>query len=651
MSHDPSAEPSVPPSQSRPALDDAQTRQLAAQAHAAAEQALQLARLAQESAEFARKLNSQVLKQTGQAPVEPMTDRTGSVDAGALGPNAMEPAGTQTVLPFVTAGEHWKTKVRLRRSSAHRPPGPFASLESSGSDTSQIEPVQPVRIKVREQDRQSSRTDRTWSDLGRDWKSMLISTALHLLVLVMLGIVTFGIPSEKAINTIIASFADEDSLLDDVSEEPPAEDAGAQLEEPVPVEDPPAEPPADPPAVPDPPPEHPMQEQPESPVELVNGEIPEPAPVTPGELSSAIDPARLSQRTGVGKAYLLEKYGGSAASESAVGRALDWFASVQRRDGSWNFTDIGSATQPGNADSPMGGTSYVLLCFLGAGETHQSGQHQEVVKRGINFLLQNGRTVPAGGDFRGRVEEEKHNFYVQGAATMALAEAASMTGDRRLRAAAQAAVRFIINAQDPGSGGWRYEPRTTGCTSVTALQLLALKSAERAGIPIAPKVYAGVSHFIDTVKCDPEPTGRYCYQAEAPSFNSPSTSQALLCRMYLGAPLDEADLQAGVAILDDKGPYTNRYFCYYASQVLKNWGGREWERWNESLREELLRTQVTLEGPELGSWVPMDQTLASVGGGRLLNTCLCTLTLEVYYRYPPLYETHEAPEPMGEAGK
>ncbi len=633
------------PADNKPALpgdtlpvDEAQQRRLAAQAHAAAEQALQLARLAQESAELARRLNSQVLLQTRDGLSGPARNVRLLPAAESDAARSSDSDATPQVEPLLSATvEPWQAKVRTRRQSDSSRRRLCDRIELRQGPATSVEEVTPVRIQVRRQDRDKVVDRRSWRDVVRNWKSLVISTGLHALVIALLGALTFGLPSHPIVNTVIARFAEEDDqpliVVDEPETEPEeeaVEEVGEQQvqsvdEEVVSVTEAPE---VVAPEVP------PLPEQP--PQELASTEEPGPEPVI--DPSPLLNAAVLSHRAGDGKAYLLKKYGGSAASESAVTRALDWFASVQRRDGSWNFNDIGRATETGKADSPMGGTSYVLLSFLGAGQTHQSGTYQEVVNRGLNYLLQNGRAVPAGGDFRGRLQEEKHSFYVQGAATLALAEAAIMTGDRRLRKAAQGAGQFIISAQDPGSGGWRYEPRSTGCTSVTSLQLLAIKSVERLGLAVSPRVYAGVSHFFDTVKCDADPTGRYCYQAEAPSFNSPSTSQALLSRMYLGVPREDEDLQAGVVLLDEKGPYTNRYFCYYATQVLKNWGGPEWERWNDSLREELLRTQVTQPGPEHGSWPPLDRTLSSVHGGRLFNTCLCTMTLEVYYRYPPLYD-------------
>ena len=119
---------------------------------------------------------------------------------------------------------------------------------------------------------------------------------------------------------------------------------------------------------------------------------------------------------------------------------------------------------------------------------------------------------------------------------------------------------------------------------------------------------------------------------------------ALLSRMYLGWQRDDGDLRKGVAILDKKGPYDNFYYNYFGTQVMKNWGGEEWVRWNGRLRDDLVAWQEQA-GDAKGSWAPRDRSEYSVGGGRLLTTCLATLTLEVYYRYQPLLP--DLPSPAG----
>jgi hypothetical protein len=168
---------------------------------------------------------------------------------------------------------------------------------------------------------------------------------------------------------------------------------------------------------------------------------------------------------------------------------------------------------------------------------------------------------------------------------------------------------------------------------------MALKAAERAGFPIPPNTWQGVRLYLDSVAVDRE--GRYGYETQKKAFDISVTSMALLSRMYSGWKRDDGDLRKGIALIDRKGPYDNLYYCYFASQVMKNWGGAEWERWNERLRDDLVARQDR-DGDAVGSWAPRDRSDTSVAGGRLLTTCLATLTLEVYYRNESLLD--EAPE-------
>ena len=59
-----------------------------------------------------------------------------------------------------------------------------------------------------------------------------------------------------------------------------------------------------------------------------------------------------------------------------------------------------------------------------------------------------------------------------------------MTQDRELREPAQKAIDFIVKSQDPRRGGWRYQPQDGSDTSVTGWQLMALKSAQMAGLEV-----------------------------------------------------------------------------------------------------------------------------------------------------------------------
>ena len=76
------------------------------------------------------------------------------------------------------------------------------------------------------------------------------------------------------------------------------------------------------------------------------------------------------------------------------------------------------------------------------------------------------------------------------------------------------------------------------------------------------------------------------------------------------------------------------YFTYYATQTIHHFDGQVWEDWNKKLRDRLVAMQATA-GHEAGSWHTADYH--TVAGGRLCDTALAIMILEVYYRHMPLY--------------
>ena len=61
----------------------------------------------------------------------------------------------------------------------------------------------------------------------------------------------------------------------------------------------------------------------------------------------------------------------------------------------------------------------------------------------------------------------------------------------------------------------------------------------------------------------------------------------------------------------------------------------DWDEWNRRMRRVLTESQETV-GCAAGSWNPQGDPFGDKGG-RLMTTALNTLSLEVYYRYLPLY--------------
>ena len=341
------------------------------------------------------------------------------------------------------------------------------------------------------------------------------------------------------------------------------------------------------------------------------------------------------------KAALLREGGGNQFSEEAVTKALKWLVAHQDiKDGGWSFDHregghrcAGRCKNPGTADEArIGATALALLPFLGAGHTPKSGTYREPVRRGLHFLIvkQNPRS--------GALFEPVGNMYSHGLAAIALAEAYAMTRDKPLHDAAQKALDFVSEAQDPGGGGWRYVPGQSGDTSVVGWQIMALKSGSLSYLRINPDTIRNAARFLDSVSAD----GGATYGYQQPGDGQATTAIGLLCRMYMGWKRDHETLVRGVAFLDEHGPSKgDMYYNYYATQVLHHVGGEPWKRWNSKMRDQLIASQAT-RGHEQGSWYMRDRH--GDRGGRLYCTALAAMVLEVYYRHLPLYKQDSVDE-------
>ena len=220
-------------------------------------------------------------------------------------------------------------------------------------------------------------------------------------------------------------------------------------------------------------------------------------------------------------------------------------------------------------------------------------------------------------------------MYGQGLAILALCEALAMTGDETLRDDCQQAVDYIVYAQHV-RGGWRYFPGQPGDITVWGWQVMALRSAQLAGLHVPARTLELAQQFLDSVQSH-DGLG-YGYQM--PDVQPAPTAIGLLGQMYFGSRRSDGNLRRGVALLSTWGPSPDDiYFNYYATQVLHHFDGPQWDAWNATMRDHLIATQAT-QGHEAGSWYFADgHTLA---GGRLCDTSLALMILEVYYRHMPL---------------
>jgi hypothetical protein len=334
---------------------------------------------------------------------------------------------------------------------------------------------------------------------------------------------------------------------------------------------------------------------------------------------------------------LVKREGGTTWTEAAVARGLRWMAKHQRPDGSWSLDRFSLAADcrgrcdgTGHVRSDSAATSLCLLPFLGAGQTHQQGIYRDVVAQGLHWLITH---QDVDGDLR--IDSQRNaGMYAHGQGAIVLCEAYAMTRDEQLRGPAQAAIDFIVAAQHR-AGGWRYQPGEDGDTSVLGWQLMALQSARVAGLRVPQNTWRRAQRYLNRALTADGMS--YAYRpGEGPSHVM--TAEALLCRMYMGQPLDDPALRAGLnQLVRHHPPRTdepNVYYWYYATQALHHAGGAMWEHWNLQLRDVLVQTQRT-NGHAAGSWDPRGPH--AFAGGRLYVTALAICTLEVYYRHAPIF--------------
>lgn len=386
------------------------------------------------------------------------------------------------------------------------------------------------------------------------------------------------------------------------------------------------------------------------------------------EMSSLFD-----GRTDPGKKNdLLSKYGGNKRTSEAVKRGLLWLKKQQLPDGSWSL--VAPYRDGAMAENHQAATGLALLAFQGDGNTRFSGEYHKQVRNAWKWLLKqqsdNGSFFQEGS-MTGR-------FYTQAICTMAICELIGMEKKKEkgkdLLNAAQKAVDYLVERQNPQLGGWRYDVETTftwvtvrkterkqvpqekaieSDLSVTGWCLMALMSARAAGLYVPDETLDRIGGFLDMMALDGG--AAYFYSLDEREPRPSMTATGLLCREYLGWDRTNPALRKGAETLvrpenlihypaaeKAEGPApryrTNVYGWYSASMMLKHLGAGDvyWRTWNKALNQEIPTHQEPEKSAEAGSWDPSADDYC-FGGGRLYITSLSILCMEVYYRHLALY--------------
>lgn len=361
--------------------------------------------------------------------------------------------------------------------------------------------------------------------------------------------------------------------------------------------------------------------------ELAKIESNAPTPVNPSN-----DPGlALAGRGEDSRRGMLRRFGGTPETENAVDLGLQWLARNQQRDGSWSLK--GPYRSFVGEENTMAATGLALLAFLGHGETHQKGKYKDRVAKAVKYLIKN---QSGNGHFVERRASLSHSLYSHAICSISLCELVALTQDESLLGPAREAVEFAVKAQG-SQGGWKYEVGSERSDlSVTGWFIMLFQSAKYAGIDYDPAVLDRADKFIETVMS--ADGSRFRYEAD----HEPSvamTAEGLLCKQYLGWKKDDPRLEAGAEhLLNHPIRWTqkNVYYWYYATQVMRNLDDETWKKWNANLST-ILPERQRKTGVEKGSWDHEGDPYGGPGG-RLYVTCLCIYSLEVYYRYLPIYQ-------------
>ncbi|MEM6798297.1 MAG: prenyltransferase/squalene oxidase repeat-containing protein [Planctomycetota bacterium] len=360
-------------------------------------------------------------------------------------------------------------------------------------------------------------------------------------------------------------------------------------------------------------------------------------------IAAPAPPSPYTARKADERLKVVQREGGSRATEDAVAAALAWLAAAQSRDGRWDADHwsagrenhaLGHDRRGAGARADTGVTGLALLAMLGAGNSLDEGPFAGSVVSGVGYLL---REQALDGGLAGDAALYAQT-YCHSMATFALAETLAACEGPQLREAVRAAVKHLVARQDRSGGGWRYHPGDAGDMSQMGWVIMALRSAELAEVDVPLSVWTSIERFVRSTRRGTN-GGLASYTPRGPVSRT-MTAESLYCRQILGWQVagSPASVEA-VAHLTGRLPgqgRANYYYWYYASLALHHHrhadtnADRAWRDWNQAMSRTLVSTQAS-GGANAGSWSP--DSLWGGYGGRVYATAMATMCLEVYYRY------------------
>lgn len=333
--------------------------------------------------------------------------------------------------------------------------------------------------------------------------------------------------------------------------------------------------------------------------------------------------------------------GGRGDRPPGTGGSIDWglrwLAQAQdKKTGAWDVKRWGGSAQ----ESVTGVSGLALLAFLGRGCTDaHPRRYTRTVRRAVEFLVSQQRSEGADRGWFGA------RMYSQGICTMALSEASVLLQSPRLkrvaRRAAQNGIDYIA-ARQAAHGGFGYAGPGND-TSVTGWQVMAIKSAQIAGLRLPKSATTRTENFLRAcVASDGSTPYRFNPLGDSATGTQRMTAVSLTARLFMSHKSTADDCVRQVNWLVDGGRHlkiasagADFYHIYYTSMAMFHIGGKHWRAWNKTFNAGVRARQVTI-GPDKGSW-PVAGSPYGAHGGRVYTTAMACLSLEVYTKHLPLY--------------
>ncbi len=320
----------------------------------------------------------------------------------------------------------------------------------------------------------------------------------------------------------------------------------------------------------------------------------------------------------------------------ALIKGLDYLASRQKKDGSWE-----------QYEQAYAGLS--LMAFLGSECTGKD--YSANIKKALEFLK--SKFIPRSKYAEGSRDADYYGgtfgtqeMYQHSIATMGLIEALAGLNDESLEPVAREAIGLILRSQNtehkpatlrgpvkpdsPYYGGWRYKPDSTDADiSLTGWQILALKAAENAGFVIPDYSFPAAANFVRSLYGKEDGSFRY----DSPGERGNSCARAGMGALSLqlsGHPQDPL-VPAAIRFMQNHPPRWNMeepgdgypfYYWYYGTRVMYLAGGDDWRIWKDWMCR-LLVDHQNLNGSWEGAESEVNYEIYRVALGALMLEFCC----------------------------